>query len=447
MNQELKLNNNTIHSLKELRENFDAEAVLEAHTNGTLQKWLEQHYYEREASLMQKVSISQPDCLKKICKILGVDYMTAKKMTPEEQAVWDARKKEIAELTGDAEILANVSLVAMNQEELAKLLHDGEKKIYLCKDVFSVPIRVANVEYIGFGGASIENAYTKKQYERAGITISGISLPDDENPDTERFALKAAKENGYDDFCEYHTPLATAFHRILESRKIMNIFQLPFDCSIISKFFNSKRECENAREKCIRKAYDEAEKYFRPGNSKCIAKEAAEFYSGWITDSFSAPLLETLRTLSTINHADDAYAQLKQLIDKSRSSLLAAFEEELNDTSGYYKMYDFKYFVEQADIDEHDYRISEGGIMRLIENAFSDSVQYTISCIDSSISELQQDVNDNADTFYNAAFDEYKRYVSEIEDKLDKIGANLPDMEEKESVEKYLSRMCIAKAV
>ena len=50
----------TIKSLKELREHFDKEACLAALKDGTLYRWLVQHYYEKEAQGIKRLRIEDP---------------------------------------------------------------------------------------------------------------------------------------------------------------------------------------------------------------------------------------------------------------------------------------------------------------------------------------------------------------------------------------------------
>ncbi len=424
---ELVFNGVIVHSLKELRENYNAEEMLDYYIEGDLLAWLEQHYYENEASALKEISCDQQECIQKVYRVLGIDYASPENMSEAERNKWEAKKRIVSEYTSDDKILSELWLVAMNQEELAELLDKQEKKIYLCKDSFSVPIKISGMEYIGIGNAAIDNPYTKEQYEKAGIKISGFDLPKEEEPATAEIARKAAISNEYDDFHESHTPLATAYHKELKSRKLMNMHQITYNTSAATKFFNSKSECERAREHCIRKAYDEAEKYITAGNSKSLSKEAADFYSKQIILAFS-PSRKKLEALCSMNGSADLFHALMKKVDKSYKALLAEFENELKDNVDYYAMYDFDYFVEQAEIEEHDYRIFDDVFTRTLETLFTDSIQYTITDIHSAISEIENDLGSRANTFYEAAFNEYKSYISEIEELLDKIGKKLPEI-------------------
>lgn len=86
----------------------------------------------------------------------------------------------IENLAGDdkKKIPDNLSLVVVNQEELAKLIDAGEETIYLCEGEFNIPIGKNGMTYYGIANPTIENAYTKELYKKAGINIVDIELPD-----------------------------------------------------------------------------------------------------------------------------------------------------------------------------------------------------------------------------------------------------------------------------
>ena len=65
----------------------------------------------------------------------------------------------------------------------------------------------------------------------------------------------------------------------------------------------------------------------------------------------------------------------------------------------------------------------------------------------SVIHEIETDVDSNANTFYSTAFSIYNSYITEIEKILDIIGKELPDIDEGEEAEDYITRCCIKKAI
>ena len=341
---ELVLNNTKIHTIKELKEHFNAEEVMNYHLKGDLLRWLEQHYYENEAAAVKAIAPDQPGCIQKICSALGIP----------------------------------------------------------------------------------------------DPSIAGFS---------EKDTKAVAVSNGYDDFQENHTSLATAFHKQLKSRKIINNYHLTYNSYAFGKYYTSKSECKKARDHFIRKAYDEAEKYLTTGNSKSLSKEAATFYSNQICSVFE-DTRKPLETLCSIIGTSDQYQKLMEKVDKSYQSLLSEFDSELDDNQDYYSMYDFDYFIDQVEIEEHDHRVYDDFFSRMIETLLTkDSVEYTMTDIYSAIREMENDLNEHTNTFYGAALQIYQEYVSDIEKIIDKIGKGLPAMLETENVEEYIVRCCVKKAV
>ena len=215
-NVTLTLQGTTIHSMKELREHFNRDEILEAFTDDYLLLWLQQHYYETEAEQLCMIGSGDKNCFRKICRVFGVNYMDYISLSEEEKKQQKQKeetvKKVISDTKADENLLKELSLIATDQEELAHLIDDEESKIYLCNESFSIPISKPGIEYIGIGDVSIENPFTPEQYRKAGITMTNISLPVTENPETADAARVAAAANGYDSFHESHSALATLFY-------------------------------------------------------------------------------------------------------------------------------------------------------------------------------------------------------------------------------------------
>ena len=443
----LTWNGVTLRSLNDLRENFSPEALLTAHLRGDLYRWLSQHYYETEASAVDDIAIEDTDCLKKLCHVLGVDYLADEKLPPETLAALNAKKELLRSYTSDESIIGNAGICAMNQEELAELLDQGQKTIYLCENNFSIPSSYPGVRYIGIGNVIIDNAFTAEQYERAGITIEGIPLPSETTGEIAERAYEAAINNGYDDYTENHSPLAAAFHRQLKAGKMTRFYRLPCDQNIVTEFFTSRSACERARNNCIEKAYREAGKYFDTSSSKCIAREAADFYSGIIERVFT-PVIDNLKVLCSMVNQSASFEKIRDMTSRSGKLLRSRFEKEITENADFYALYDLDYFCEQADIEQHDFRVSDGDVLvSLIESILPGQIQYTIRDVYSPVSEMEQDLNDYAATFFNAAYSEYHEFISEVEELLDAVGHGLPAMEQDETINDYIIRACVKKAM
>lgn len=442
----LTLQGTTIHSLKELREHFNHDEILESFMNNTLLLWLLQHYYEAEAEQLRTIDSGDKNCFCKICRVFQVNYMDHFSLTEEERKQL-AQKKEIvkkviADTKADEKLLEELPFIATNQEELASLIDSEEQKIYLCNESFSVPISKPGIEYIGIGDVSIENPFTPEQYRKAGITMTNISLPITENPETADTARIAAAANGYDSFHESHSALATLFHNQLKAHRIYEHYHLPFDSSVMGTFYNSHSECTAAKKDALEKAYNKARRYVSPGDSKCIAKAATEHYSKQIHDVFTPEVLEKLQNLCEIRKKTSLFQKLQEQIKQSKKALSSLFEAELHENADFYAMYQFDYFMDQVEMEEHDNRISDGGLLRALEALAGGSIQYTITDIHSAISEMEDDINDHANTFFNTAQSEYQYYCQEIEELIQEIGNDFSKRKEDESVSGYLQRLC-----
>lgn len=429
----------TIKSLKDLRENFDKETCLQAFKDGTLERWLRQHYYEQEADEIQWIQPEDSNCFRKLCKILELNFIQCMELSKEELAAIEAKREKISQYTSDEKILASIHLVAMNQEELAALLDADENEIYLCNESFSIPICKSGISYTGFGNVTVEHPFTKEQYQKAGITVNNITLPENINPDTEGIARHAAKENGYDDFGETHCSLATAFHQKTKSWPLISHYSLPTNFSLATTFFTSKSECEAAKRNELSTAYRKATDYITPGNPKCFANEAAKYYSKKLTSQCTLAI-EPLAALCKKQSKMPAFEKIQDMVCNCEKHLLHLFEQELREKSDYYEMYQFNYFMDKVEVEEQDYRISEDPFGKLFERVFTDNIQYTITDISSAVLEIETDLNKHANTFFKTAQRIYEKYIQEIEMLLEDIGKNLPAMNEDESLNDYLVR-------
>lgn len=437
--QKLIINGKEIHSLDELRENFDAEEILKALNDGSLKSFLSTHYYEREANAIAGLTLESKYCLKKICTALKVDYLKQDfVMTPEVEA----RLEVIKQFTTDEKVFQNFSQIALNQEELATLLNNGEKTIYLCHNKFSIPLSQNNVAYIGIDNPTIENAFTAEQYQKAGITIKNISLPSSVSKEMSEYALDVAKQNGYDDYAEKNSPIATYFHNKLKSYERFSHARLPYDSSASHKEFHSEYAAKQALKEYLRKPYDAASALVNTCNSKCVARTTAEEYAKTISDCFD-PIRDNLKTLFALKNKSGLYDSLMKLVSGSGKILRAKFEEEITDNQEYYNMYDFDYFVDRVSVEEHDYRTSEG-FFKVVETLFQDSIEYTYDDFLGAVFEMEKDINDHVSSFYKSAYSEYLSYVKEIERIFEDLGTDYPEFKDKENISDYLTRISIS---
>jgi hypothetical protein len=93
----LRWNDCVIRSLKDMRENFIPEELLQAHLNNELYYWLIQHYYESEAADVKNIKLEDQNCLLKLCKILGITYSAP--VDSEKARILDEKRDKISAIT------------------------------------------------------------------------------------------------------------------------------------------------------------------------------------------------------------------------------------------------------------------------------------------------------------------------------------------------------------
>ena len=135
-------------NLQELKEFFDLNQTVAYFLDGKLETWLLDRYYEDLAEKINDLDKSDPELRKKLCEIFEVEY-EEDCLSIEEIEERNRRIKKLKEITDEEEIIKNVDKVAFCQEELADLLDEGQKTIYLCGTDFHIPASKRGIRYIG----------------------------------------------------------------------------------------------------------------------------------------------------------------------------------------------------------------------------------------------------------------------------------------------------------
>lgn len=142
-----------VTKLEELREHFELETVVEYYKNGKLLTWLQDRYFEDEAEAVAALDDTAPDFQAKLCEIFGVAY-SGQVVDLEEVARRQERLARLRAYTDESEYLGHIDQVAFDQEDLADLLDDEKKMIYLCGDKFMIPVSQKGISYIGINAPS-----------------------------------------------------------------------------------------------------------------------------------------------------------------------------------------------------------------------------------------------------------------------------------------------------
>ena len=169
-------------TLEDLQEHFDLESVLSYYKNGKLLTWLRDRYLESEAEAVEALDETAVDFQKQFCGIFGAEY-TDHSVDLEGIARRQERLAKLRTYTDEVEFIDHIDLVAFDQEDLADLLDDGQKVIYLCGEKFSVPVSQHGVHYTGVNSPVVHlSGKLPKSWEEADIVFQSCNV--DNFPET-----------------------------------------------------------------------------------------------------------------------------------------------------------------------------------------------------------------------------------------------------------------------
>lgn len=171
-----------VRDLEGLRENFELKFIMEYFSEGKLLEWLEDRYYDDEAEMLEELSVDTSSLGLKLCEIFKVEPPTDADISMDELDTVTAKKEKLKALTKNEDIINNAIYTAFNQEDLAELLNDGCKTIYLYGKEFSISARrIKDTTFIGILDCEPKiniklNCYAELTEKK--IQFRGVKLPE-----------------------------------------------------------------------------------------------------------------------------------------------------------------------------------------------------------------------------------------------------------------------------
>ncbi|GHS87051.1 hypothetical protein AGMMS49957_06250 [Synergistales bacterium] len=165
-------------TLDDLKEHFDIASVLRYYFDGKFQKWLEDRYYEEEAAALKALDSGAPDFPVKLGAVFGVT-VAGDETDVEAVKAKNLRVAKLREYTDDKEMLDKVDSFAFNNAELISLLDKHVSPIYLCGEIFPIPLSYKNVTYIGVNNPTVKPVISGETYitfEELGIAFKGVTF-------------------------------------------------------------------------------------------------------------------------------------------------------------------------------------------------------------------------------------------------------------------------------
>lgn len=178
--------------MEELREHFDPGLAAEYFSNGKLERWLENNYYDDILEAVQKLDGSEADFGRKLSEALGVQWKRSCEI--DLQAVMkQAELKEQLKPYVSEEQLQNMEHIAGSQEELERQAKSGCGRAYLFGKEFRIPEWMENIECIGVNRPVIWlEIKSREEFKEKKIKLRDVVFAEEE-------MRKIAQETGAED--------------------------------------------------------------------------------------------------------------------------------------------------------------------------------------------------------------------------------------------------------
>ncbi len=135
---------------------------------------------------------------------------------------------------------------------------------------------------------------------------------------------------------------------------------------------------EMGKAEIVLSAYQKAASLFDPENEESIATKTMRFYMDRLDEALEM-FVENLDEFQAMSKLLIVFIKVQELINNGEQALEDKFSSELIENKDYYELFEIDYYFEKS----------------------------RVSGIDATLSELEDDVNIRAFTYYNATYKEY----------------------------------------
>lgn len=166
-----------VRNIKELRENFNLEKVIEYYLDGKLQRWLKDRNYEDELHKILNLNVNSIDFNKELCLSLCIDYENYNDVDVKDIQNVNEKISKLNNYLENEKIKEIINDIAFTQKELISMINKNKKTIYLYNGEYSIPFEKTNIEYIGIGKVvSMVNATGVLNLDKNNIVLNNIIL-------------------------------------------------------------------------------------------------------------------------------------------------------------------------------------------------------------------------------------------------------------------------------
>lgn len=169
-----------VRDLEELKENFNLESVAEYFSNGKLEKWLENNYYDDILEDIRQLDSEAEDFAKQLSEAFGVEWKgeDAKDL---KRLMRQTHLKEKLKPYFSEDELEGMEYIADTQEELEAFVKQGKSPVYLYGETFTIRKWMEHMECIGIQEPTVELEITDAaKYKEKEIRLSKVAFADKE---------------------------------------------------------------------------------------------------------------------------------------------------------------------------------------------------------------------------------------------------------------------------
>ena len=173
-------NGEEVRDIEALRNNFDMESVAEYYSNGKLERWLENNYYDDILEKVRELTGDEADFGELLAKALGAEWNGTEKINLQSIMKRTELREQLKPYVSEEE-LEKMEHIADTQEELERLVQSGCSPVYLFGKTFSIQEWMGNTEFIGIGHPVVDlEIHSREELQKKKIKLRDVEFATEE---------------------------------------------------------------------------------------------------------------------------------------------------------------------------------------------------------------------------------------------------------------------------
>lgn len=173
-------NGKEVRDIEALRENFDIESTAEYYSNGKLERWLENNYYDDILEKVWKLTGNETDFGERLADALGAEWNTSEKINLQSIMKQTELREQLKPYVSE-ERLEGMEHIADTQEELERLARSGCSSVYLFGKTFSIMEWMNNIEFIGINHPVVNlEMQGREEFQKKKIKFRDVEFATEE---------------------------------------------------------------------------------------------------------------------------------------------------------------------------------------------------------------------------------------------------------------------------